>query len=129
MTAISCVDGAGGTVNATVNLAARKMTLPDIPAPPTAAAGPITCTYTNTYTPKATLTLVKAVDGGTATAGPLDPERQRPHADHGSLRLGERHRTSASLRAPTRSQEAGSPLGYTSQGWACTGGALWWAAS
>ena len=66
LTSIACVDGTGQPVAATVNLDARKVTLPDVAAPATAAAGPITCTYTNTYTPKATLTLVKSVDGGTA---------------------------------------------------------------
>ena len=66
LTSIACVDGVGQTVAATVNLDARKVTLPDVAAPATTAAGPITCTYTNTYTPKATLTLVKSVDGGTA---------------------------------------------------------------
>src|SRR4029079_7017601 len=66
LTALSCVDGAAQPVAASVNLDARRMTLPDVAAPATAAAGPITCTYTNTYTPKATLTLVKSVDGGAA---------------------------------------------------------------
>ena len=69
LTSVTCVDGTGQAVAATVNLDARKVTLPDVAAPATGAAGPITCTYTNTYTPKATLTLVKAVDGGTALAG------------------------------------------------------------
>ena len=37
-----------------------------MPAPQNAAQPGITCTYTNTYTPKATLTLVKQVQTGSA---------------------------------------------------------------
>ena len=123
VTAITCVDGAGGNVNATVNLAARKVTLPDIPAPPTAAAGPITCTYTNTYTPKATLTLVKAVDGGTAMPVRWTLSANGPTPITGPS--GSANVTGQRVAAGTYTlQEAGSPLGYTPQGWACTAGTL-----
>ena len=123
VTAISCVDGAGGNVNATVNLAARKVTLPDIPAPAAAAAGPITCTYTNTYTPKATLTLVKAVDGGTALPARWTLSANGPTPITGPS--GSANVTNQRVDAGTYALvEAGSPLGYTSQGWSCTGGTL-----
>ena len=51
---------------ATLNLAARQVVLTNIPPPPLASAPGITCTYTNTYTPRSTLTLVKLVTSGTA---------------------------------------------------------------
>ena len=51
---------------ATLNTAARQVVLANIPAPLSASRPGITCTYTNTYTPKATLTLVKQVTSGTA---------------------------------------------------------------
>ena len=98
VTSITCVDGAGGNVNATVNLAARKVTLPDIPAPPTAAAGPITCTYTNTYTPKATLTLVKSVDGGTALPVRWTLSANGPTPITGPSGSAERHRPTGRCR-------------------------------
>ncbi len=37
----------------------------------------ITCTFTNTYTPRATLTLVKQVQSGTAARQPVDADRHR----------------------------------------------------
>ncbi|MGB8383094.1 MAG: choice-of-anchor K domain-containing protein, partial [Dermatophilaceae bacterium] len=46
---------------ATLNPAARQVVLNTVPAPLSASNPGITCTYTNTYTPKATLTLVKQV--------------------------------------------------------------------
>ena len=73
-----------------MNLDARKVTLPDVAAPATAAAGPITCTYTNTYTPKATLTLVKAVDGGTALPAQWTLSAGWSHADLRPVRLSGR---------------------------------------
>ncbi len=54
--------------NATINVSARQVTLNNIPAPLNAANPGITCTYTNTYTPRATLTLVKSVQSGSAAA-------------------------------------------------------------
>ncbi|MET0864942.1 MAG: DUF5979 domain-containing protein, partial [Nakamurella sp.] len=52
---------------ATLNTAARQVVLANIPVPLSASRPGITCTYTNTYTPKATLTLVKRVTSGSAT--------------------------------------------------------------
>jgi hypothetical protein len=51
---------------ATLNLAARQAVLVNVPPPLSAARPEITCTFTNTYTPKATLTLVKVVQSGSA---------------------------------------------------------------
>ena len=71
LTALTCTQiGANGqpvsVPGATINLAARQMTLANVPPPPNPNQPGITCTFTNTYTPKATLTLVKQVASGTA---------------------------------------------------------------
>jgi len=52
------------TIPGSTDLAARKVTLANVPAPAYLADPSITCTYTNIYTPRATLTLVKQVQGG-----------------------------------------------------------------
>ena len=62
---------------ATVNLAARQAVLANIPAPPHAARPGITCTYTNTYTPRSTLTLVKRVQQRDRGTEPVDAHRDR----------------------------------------------------
>ena len=71
LTGLACTEynAAGAQVPATwvtANLAARQALLSNVPAPQNAAQPGITCTYTNTYTPKATLTLVKQVQTGSA---------------------------------------------------------------
>lgn len=58
------VDVAGTTLN----LAARQAVLTNVPAPLSVSNPGIICTYTNTYTPKSTLTLVKSVQSGTAAS-------------------------------------------------------------
>lgn len=72
LSSIACVDGAGATVPVTTDLAAGTMTLANVAAPATLAAGPITCTYTNTYTPNATLTLAKTLTGAPAGVSATD---------------------------------------------------------
>lgn len=57
-TSLSCVDGAGAAIG---TVAGATVTFSGDFASATAAAAPITCTYVNTYTPRATLTLVKNV--------------------------------------------------------------------
>ena len=87
LTGLACTEfnAAGDQVPATwvtANLAARQALLTNVPTPQNAAQPGITCTYTNTYTPKATLTLVKQVQTGsaapnlwtlTATGSPAPP--------------------------------------------------------
>ncbi len=51
----------------TVNVSARQAVLSNVPPPLSASKPDITCTFTNRYTPKATLTLVKQVESGSAT--------------------------------------------------------------
>ena len=71
LTGLTCTQiGANGQPEplpgAILNLAGRQATLTNVPRPPNIAQPGITCTYTNTYTPKATLTLVKQVASGSA---------------------------------------------------------------
>lgn len=55
-TSVSCVDGLGTVVGV---VSGRQLTIPAGTTATTPAAQKITCTYTNTYTPRATLTLRK----------------------------------------------------------------------
>nr|WP_231980351.1 choice-of-anchor K domain-containing protein [Tessaracoccus coleopterorum] len=68
---LACVDGAGASIG---TVTGQTVTIPAGSATSNAAAANITCTYTNTYTPRATLTLVKAV---TSTGQPA-PWLRRP---------------------------------------------------
>ena len=52
------------TIAGATNVAARKVTLTNVPPPEYLADPSITCTFTNTYTPRTTLSLVKQVQGG-----------------------------------------------------------------
>ena len=72
LTGLTCTEiGANGqpqqVPRATLNLAARQVVLTNVPPPANVNQPGITCTFTNTYTPRATLTLVKQVQSGTAT--------------------------------------------------------------
>lgn len=70
LTGLTCQQwNANGTAlvdvpRATLNLAARQAILSNVPAPLYVNDPLITCTFTNTYTPRTTLTLVKQVQGG-----------------------------------------------------------------
>lgn len=70
---LTCTEknAAGATVAArgfSANLSSRSLTLSSVPAPLNGQDPGITCTYTNSYTPRATLTLVKQVQGNAAAA-------------------------------------------------------------
>ncbi|MEP6560884.1 MAG: DUF5979 domain-containing protein, partial [Nakamurella sp.] len=73
LTSLTCKQFAANGVDlvdvpgATLNTAARQLVLTNIPAPLSTSKPGITCAYANTYTPKATLTLVKKVNSGSAT--------------------------------------------------------------
>ncbi|MDD9371992.1 MAG: choice-of-anchor K domain-containing protein, partial [Acidimicrobiales bacterium] len=71
LTDLTCTQiGADGEPEAVpgtaVDLDARQVVLADIPAPPDPDQPGVTCTFTNTYVAKATLTLEKEVRTGTA---------------------------------------------------------------
>lgn len=124
LTDLRCVDGTGAAVpEAGYDLAARRLTLTNIGAPTTAAAGPITCTFTNTYTPKATLSLVKQVNGGTATANQWTLSAAGPtpvSGLHGSPAV-----TTQRVGAGSYTLSETGPAGYLQQGnWSCTAGTL-----
>lgn len=65
LTDLVCVDGVGQPVTGiTYDVGARTVRLANVPEASSAAAVPIRCTFTNVYTSRATLTLVKSVTGG-----------------------------------------------------------------
>jgi len=69
LTSIVCKQADGSDLPpgvVSVNTATGKLTLANVPAA-SAATAAITCTYTNKYSPKNTLTLVKTVTNGSAT--------------------------------------------------------------
>lgn len=70
LTDIACVDGSGAslTTGVTADRPSGTLSIDDTPAPATAAQADITCTFTNTYTPTAYLTLDKTVQGGPTDA-------------------------------------------------------------
>lgn len=120
LTGISCLDGAGSKVAATTNLATGKLTLDKVAAPKTAAAADITCTYTNTHTPLAELTLIKKVDGGTAAASAWTLSANGPTPVAGTT--GSAAVTDATVTAGSYTlSEAGGPVGYIGSAWNCTG--------
>ncbi len=122
LTDITCLDGQGANVAlAEKNLGTGQIKL-KATAPGAAAAGPITCTYTNTFTPKATLTLKKAFDGAgtvsdwTLTAtGPTTISGKTTQAAV----------TDARVTAGTYTLgETGPATGYASLGWSCSGATI-----
>ncbi|WP_436700098.1 DUF5979 domain-containing protein [Nocardioides sp. BYT-33-1] len=124
LTGIACVDGTGATVpQAAYDLAARRLDLTNVPAPATTAAGPIVCTFTNTYTPKGTLTLVKSVQnngGGSANPASFTLTATGPTTISGTG--GSAAITSQRVNTGSYDLSETGPLGYVSQGWSCTGG-------
>ncbi|WP_089798440.1 hypothetical protein [Cellulomonas sp. KH9] len=69
LTAITCVDGEGTGLasGATVDLAARRLVLANVPEAARSAAVPITCTFLGSYVAPTTLTLISTtIPSGTA---------------------------------------------------------------
>ena len=127
LTGLTCVDGAGQTLGAadgvTYSIGQGRVTLSDTPAPSTVAAGPITCTYTNTYTPKATLTLVKTVTGGSATVAHFTLTASGPTSIAGTS--GSAAVTNQRVGVGTYTlSEATTVSGYVPGTWTCTAGTL-----
>lgn len=121
LTGIRCVDGLGRAMTGvTVDLAAGTATLANVAAPDVAAAGPVTCTYTNTYTPKATLTLVKTVTGGSATVANfvLSANGSTPIAGVSGTAAVTGQRITAGTYTLS---ETASVNGYIAGAWSCTG--------
>lgn len=143
-TSLSCVDGAGNTATAAgssipgLTVANARIALSGDYSTDSASAAPITCTYVNTYTPHATLTLVKQVDstnqpGTKATAADWTLSASGTGAVSGQTVSG----TSGGSQVTSRSVIAGSydlaevaanpttTAGYVQDGaWSCTAGTL-----
>ena len=123
LTGIVCVDGAGvALAGATYDVATRTLALNNVPDATTAAAAPITCTFTNTYTARATLTLVKTVDnGGVGTAVPGAWTLAAAGTTNISGTSGNAAVTNQSVIVGTYTlSESGSPVGYVQNGaWTC----------
>lgn len=121
LTGLSCVDGVGNPASGvTADLNARRLTVTKTPAPPSEAAGPITCTFTNTYTAKATLTLVKQVTGG-GPAQPRDWTLSAAGPTPISGASGSNGATSQRVVVGSYQLSESGPIGYVQQPWVCTG--------
>lgn len=121
LTSIGCVDGTGAAVpEATTNLTTGKLTLTNVAAPSSAAAAPITCTYTNTYTPKGTLTLVKKVTSGSAVPADFTLRATGPITVSGTG--GSAAVNGQRVPIGTYTLTETGPTGYVNEGWVCTGG-------
>ena len=127
LTTITCTQvGANGqpqpVPGMSVDLAARQVVLANIPAPPDPDQPGITCTFTNVYTPKATLTLAKEVASGDAEPGLWTLTATGPVEISG--RAGSPEVTARRVRAGTYAlTELGTgaaETGYVQQGnWVC----------
>ncbi|WP_158716284.1 DUF5979 domain-containing protein [Blastococcus sp. Marseille-P5729] len=118
---IQCVDGENKSVDITKDLTNGKFTL-KVGAPASDKAAPVTCTYTNEYKPDAQLTLVKKVDGGTATPAnwTLTATGSGASASVISGASGSAGVTKQKVKAGTYVLSETGPVGYVQQGaWAC----------
>jgi uncharacterized repeat protein (TIGR01451 family) len=131
LTSLACTQiGANGqpqpVPSATVNLAARQVVLANIPAPPNPDQSGITCTFTNTYTPTATLTLVKEVTSGTAPPSAWTLTATGPDEISGPSGSSEvtARRVRAGTYLLTETGTGPAETGYVRQGnWVCETGA------
>ncbi len=127
LTSLVCTDGTGRTLGTadgvTTNPTSGLVTLANTPAPATAAAGPITCRYTNTYTPRATLTLVKTITGGTATLEnfTLSAGGGTPISGISGTAAVTNRRVAVGTYTLT---ESTTVAGYVPGNWSCTSGTL-----
>ncbi|MGF3052688.1 DUF5979 domain-containing protein [Microbacterium sp. YY-03] len=134
-TSVACVDGTGAAITG-VTVSGPSVTIPRGTTANTVQAANITCTYTNTYTPTATVTLVKQV---TSTGQPA-PVAQPAHWTLSAL--GQGVVSSQSVSGPGNSaavisqsviagtyrlnevaNNANTTAGYAQNGpWTCTDG-------
>jgi len=115
---------------ATYNTITRRLELTQIPAPLDVTHPDITCVFQNTYTPHATLTLVKQISGGTATLSDFTLTATGSSAPPTSSYTisgtsGFQSVSSQSVPAGTYTLSEDGPSGYTSiQGWSCPGASV-----
>ena len=121
LTSIRCVDGAGNPVPGAQYSTSTGTVSFTAGAPDTIAAGPINCTYVNTYAPKGTLTLVKTVAGGTAQPSDFTLTATGPAvvSGPGGTASVTSQRVPAGAYSLTESTNVG---GYVGGNWTCTGG-------
>lgn len=132
LTAVSCVDfDANGDPrplpSATYDLEDGVITLTNVPAPANIEKPDITCTFTNTYTPLATLTLKKTVSSGEATAADFTLTATGESSAPASGRVvsgvtGSDAVTSVVVPAGEYQLSESGPVSYISDnGWSCDG--------
>jgi large repetitive protein len=115
---------------ATYNTTTRRLELTQIPAPLDVTHPDITCVFQNTYTPHATLTLVKLISGGAATLSDFTLTATGSSAPPTSSYTisgtsGLQSVSSRSVPAGTYTLSEDGPSGYTSiQGWSCPGASV-----
>jgi LPXTG-motif cell wall-anchored protein len=115
---------------ATYNLTTRRLELANISVPVNAAHPDIECVFQNTYTPHATLTLVKNISGGSASISDFTltatGSHAAPTADYTiSGTSGLQNVTSRSVPAGAYTLSENGPSGYISnQGWSCPGASV-----
>jgi uncharacterized repeat protein (TIGR01451 family)/fimbrial isopeptide formation D2 family protein len=132
-TSLSCVDGSGSSSIPGLSVSGTGLTFSGDYSTSSSAAAPITCTYTNTYTPHATLTLVKQVTttGQTGTlAVPSDWTLSATGNSTISGASGSSAVTSKTVIAGTYAlgevgANSATTAGYVQDGaWSCTAGTL-----
>ncbi len=137
-TGLACVDGAGNSDIAGLTITGSGIRFSGDYSTPTATAAPITCTYSNTYTPRATLTLVKQVTTAGQSGTQATPADWTLSATGSGTVAGESiSGAGGSAAVTTRTVIAGSynlaevgsnpatTPGYVQDGaWSCTSGTL-----
>ena len=134
-TSVVCLDGNGQAVSG-LTVSGQTVTIPKGTTASTAAAAPITCTYTNTYTPRATLTLQKNV----VSTGQPDPVAQRTDwtltaqgegavssqsisGVHGDTAVTSRSVIAGTYQLSELANNSATTAGYVQDGnWSCTNG-------
>lgn len=134
-TSVVCVDGNNQAIPG-VTVSGQTVTIPKRTTASTASAAPITCTYTNTYTPRATLTLQKNVvttgqpapvaqrtDWTLAAQGEGAVSSQSISGVHGDTTVTSRSVIAGTYRLSELANNAGTTAGYVQDGnWSCTNG-------
>lgn len=137
-TGLSCMDGAGNTTIEGLTTSGAQVSLAGDYGTTSAAAAPITCTYTNTYTPLATLTLVKQVTTTGQSGTPAVPadwtltatgtgavSGQSVSGPSGSSAVTARTLIAGSYTLSEAGNSPAATAGYVQTGaWSCSAGTL-----
>lgn len=127
LTDISCVDQNGQPVESSGGngwtASGSALTINNIVGLTTTPTS-MTCTFTNTYTPKATLTLVKSVQSGSAAPNQWTLTANGPTPISGVSGAATVTNQRVSPGTYTLSESAGPPGYVQAANWSCTGGVL-----